>query len=429
MMAKILDIVKKNLISIICGVIALVAVGALYYPVSGYYDELRTEADQRVAVYNSLNTLRTKPRTLPVTSLTDTTAPPLEGYPTQAVINAWRGVTDKIKLESDQMYQTAIDLNKAGHEVLEPDALPSGGVAALGEFRRKYQTEMITITPEARKVSMVGRILGAGAPPTVAEIEEARRAAEAELRRGAAGFNAEILKQQLDDRKSKIPRELREKAAKENKMYAQFDPAPAVPMLPELSSSTTAITAEAVFRAQMTMWVQRDVLKALAAVNKDATEVANAPVKHLFSLRVSDASINAFGSSLSMAQSFAGGAPPTTEPSQDLPKNPNASLTGRRSNGVYDVLRFNLRIFVEAEQVPRVLQELSRNQFITVINVNQQSVDLGRWQAFGYFYGDKPLVQLDLSGEELFMRAWTIPLMPKGVKLALGLIQPDQPPQ
>jgi hypothetical protein len=304
-------------------------------------------------------------------------------------------------------------------------------VAALGEFRRKYRAEMDTSTPDARKNSMVVRILGAGAPPTPAEIDEARRNAENELRKGAAGFNPEILKQSVDQAKTAIPEQLRTKAAKESKMYTQFDPTPAVPSYSELGPSSTTLTPDAVFRAQLTMWVQRDVLKALAAVNKNATEVANAPVKHLFSIRLYDSSINAFGTSAGVAAPPAGGAPPpTTEPSQDLPRNPNFSLTGRRSNGLYDVVRFNVRLFVEADQVPRVLQELSRNQFITVTNANMQAVDLGLWQSFGYLYGDKPLVQLDLTGEELFLRAWTLPLMPKGVKVALGILPPDQqPPQ
>src|SRR4051794_614563 len=156
-----MELVKKNMVSIICGVIALLAIGALFWPISGYYAELQTKAEDRVREHKALNDLLTKDRKLPVIDLSGNAAAAasLDSFPTPTVIAAWKAVTDRIAGESEKMYTLATDMNKKGHAPLEESALPSGTASSLLQFRQKYRALMDTRNAEARKQSLVLSIL------------------------------------------------------------------------------------------------------------------------------------------------------------------------------------------------------------------------------------------------------------------------------
>ncbi len=59
-----MDFVKKNLVSLICGTIALVAIIATFFPLSGYFTELNKKLAQRTTEIAKINGLLKKPRTL-----------------------------------------------------------------------------------------------------------------------------------------------------------------------------------------------------------------------------------------------------------------------------------------------------------------------------------------------------------------------------
>jgi hypothetical protein len=105
----------------------------------------------------------------------------------------------------------------------------------------------------------------------------------------------------------------------------------------------------------------------------------------------------------------------------------HGSPTGRVSNGLYDVVHFDVIMDVDAEMVPMVMSELSRERFITVRRIdNLMAVDSALEQVQGYFYGNRPVVRLTLACEALFLREWTKPLMPTGVKRILAGVQETQ---
>ena len=77
-----MDIVKKNLVSIICGVIALVALVAVFvWPLNGYYDTLHTKATARAAIYAKAEGLMNKTRSLPVLDFNHPEAGKLTKFP------------------------------------------------------------------------------------------------------------------------------------------------------------------------------------------------------------------------------------------------------------------------------------------------------------------------------------------------------------
>ena len=45
----------------------------------------------------------------------------------------------------------------------------------------------------------------------------------------------------------------------------------------------------------------------------------------------------------------------------------------------------------------------------------------------GYIYGDVPVARLSVEGEDLFLRDWTVKLMPDPVKVDLAIAPPPGP--
>src|SRR3954451_9686737 len=179
-----MELVKKNLTSIICGVIALLAVVALFWPISGYYKELQDKAEGRKQVYTALKGIYDKKRNMPVVDLNTTEAKELPQFPTQAVIDWGKGVMDQVKAQSGSMFDTLLKMNQ--HKPLVEGALPEGSPTIAGRFRRLYNEQILidlfallnpqggqqagVIDPkrieEKEKASFIFTKMQAGFPPT-----------------------------------------------------------------------------------------------------------------------------------------------------------------------------------------------------------------------------------------------------------------------
>ena len=57
-----MELVKKNIVSVICGVVAILAIVASFFPLGGYVEDLQASLNKSKTDYSSLETLRTKPR-------------------------------------------------------------------------------------------------------------------------------------------------------------------------------------------------------------------------------------------------------------------------------------------------------------------------------------------------------------------------------
>ena len=107
-----MEIVKKNLVSIICGVIAIIAVIAVW-PIDGRFTALQEKANARKGVYDQLKNLLDKERHLPVVSLDPAATPQkLEGFPTEPVITRGNEIKEKMKAQADEMFKKAVTINQ-----------------------------------------------------------------------------------------------------------------------------------------------------------------------------------------------------------------------------------------------------------------------------------------------------------------------------
>src|ERR1700722_2647627 len=108
--SKALEVVKKNLLSILSGVVALAAVAAAYWPVGGMFENLQSASDRRGAVYTELEGLLTKSRQLPLTDPTKTQQDELKLFPNQKTIDLGNSVTKHVSDQSTAMVNLIVKL-------------------------------------------------------------------------------------------------------------------------------------------------------------------------------------------------------------------------------------------------------------------------------------------------------------------------------
>src|SRR6185369_1179036 len=89
-------IVKKNLFSIILGVVAILAFAAKFYPLGGMVDKLKTDATAHAAEADKIKSLANKQRNLPIIKPGTSEPEPLPTFPTAAAVAAAHEATDLV---------------------------------------------------------------------------------------------------------------------------------------------------------------------------------------------------------------------------------------------------------------------------------------------------------------------------------------------
>ncbi len=103
-----MELVKKNIVSIIFGLIAILAIVASFIPMSGKFEELRGDLDKRKAKYEEARSIIDKSRELPVVKLDDTSArTPLTVFPTPMITKMAQGYMDKLVNQSRGVFEAA----------------------------------------------------------------------------------------------------------------------------------------------------------------------------------------------------------------------------------------------------------------------------------------------------------------------------------
>jgi hypothetical protein len=435
-----MEIVKKNLVSIICGVVALAAIVAVFvYPLGGFYTELKEKAQERASVQGKVNSLLNKSRGFPNFDPNETTTASLNKFPSKAVINAATEAQKGVTGNADKMVNTALQLNERGHGLVLPNSLPSPISQPIAiKFRRTLQDALDHLRTEE---------LLAGIPPTSEEFNNRADVIWKSMQKDIVmvdgqATNLDQVMARYQDRINKLPEEMKKEMATKNKMY--IDPINVMRVSASLPADGNSPSREAIWWSQVAFWVTRDVADAIKETNAHSTNVTDSPVKNLIALTVPEdffppgvasmaggannalsgrTAIDPNASPDGTTPSPTGGLP---DPTQPLPDGSTQSPTKRVSNNLFDVVQFKMTLDIEADKVPLFLATLATNRFITVTRMEMNPVDSQLKQIQGYVYGPKPVVTLDLDCEELFMRQWTLKYMPVSIRKALQI--PDALP-
>lgn len=402
------DILKKNILSIICGVVVIAAVIVYFVYVSGsLYPQLETAAKQRQSQYETLNNLLTKPRTLPVIELKSSEPVPLPIFPTLPVIEQAKQVTTQLTAQSQQILRLAVQMNR--HDPLVPGVFPKPSDTDKLMFRDVY-TRYVNQGIKDR--------LKAANPPTVEDVARAEQKlwddkyADQIFFVNGVEANREVVDQQYLAEVEHLREKLERETAEQHRVYLDQT---AITTSQALQEGVASPPDAQVWFAQMALWVQTDLVDSIAALNDRVLRskspeqkdwnIVNAPVKHVISVSVPQGAEMYFRITDTSQEGIAAGA-------QDFMSSP----TGRTSGPVYDVIKWTLVVKMDARYLPALIQELARGKFITVHKVDTTSVDTTLARAEGFYYGEAPMVQATLTGEALMLRDWTLKLVPEVVK-------------
>lgn len=429
-----MEIVKKNLFSIVCGIVVVLAIIASYWPVGGYIASLQSETQTHAANYQTLQGLLTQQRNLPLTDPAQTTPKPLDVFPNKKVIAEGTAATTLVSTQSKQMLQLVEEMNQSANPLLVPDALPDPLTdTPRFRFRDRYKVVLST-DPQAGLASdpqspanLQNDVLNGGTPPTVADITAAAAALGKNVYTpriitvNGQPVNQQEVTAEYNAAVKKLPDEMRLKIARTKKMYVE-------PTAFTVSPNVTGMAAPAptdIWFAQLGLWIQQNACAGLALANHDAKNVLDAPVKRLISLRAPGNYV------LNSPASTTTPPAPTPVAGGDVipvPKVYTISPTGRVSNPLYDVVHFQMVIDVEASRIPEILEALCKNRLVDVLGVDMSVIDNADLQSRGYIYGNVPVVRLSVQCEALFMRQWESKYMPDLVKKQLGIALPTATP-
>ncbi len=440
--------VKKNLLSLICATIALIAIIATFFPLGGYFTAMRTTMTARAQDVGKIDRLMKQPRVLPAIDLRNLQARPLEQFPTQKVIDWGTHQAGDLKKAADQMFKKAVEINSNNIQPRTPRAALVDGVlpAPTGNpgpaqinFRNAYDDLMRSFAPPvpaatggatgtrtpgtAEPVQPPGKLverLRATKPVTAEEIKaEHDRIVEdvKSHKQEAQGqiVNQGALDEELAIRTASLDQKMHVERSKNFMIYLDSTGLYYNPSMFESKRAGTPPAMDAIWNAQVQAWLQDDVVQAIIDTNGADSNIQTAVVKRLTEMHPREgfgfeASANATGAAASAAGSSGSTGKYATNP------------TGRSTNAMYDVVRFSFIAYLDATRMLQFNSELGHNRFINVIQMDIVAVDRAADQvSSGYFYGDAPVVKVTYECEALFLRDWTKKWMPKEIKDRLGV--------
>jgi len=415
-----MDIVKKNIVSILCGVVALICVVLVFYPFGGMYSGLHKEVMDRKAIGDQLTTIRHQPRTWPSLDPNEQNHIALTHFPTQATVEAGKKMTDSWTQEATDFLNHALSYQVGHMQLLVPGSLPGNGqLTTAFNFADEYR-KIFTPRPPAKDgtpAPALGMLRGQ-LPPTDAEITAQVQANIDYIKStlpsvvGGKVINQDAVDAAILKTTKDTPIEMRQHTAFKSTVYLD----PVLSLQPEAripAVATNAPSANDIFIAQVGLWVQQEICHAIAETNSVSQRgVLDAPIKRLLSIRPT-VPFNA----VSLPPGQAAGEPlqvpglPAAKVPFDFSKNP----LGHVSNDFYDVIPFTMQIVCEADTIPTTLTGLTRNRFIMIRSMDVIAVDSTVAQAQGFIYGNKPVVQLNLRCQYLMLRRFLGPYMPQDI--------------
>lgn len=308
------------------------------------------------------------------------------------------------------------------HEPLRPDVFPSPRSQAIrAAFKRDYLAryrellDMLNAQDRPsedfirrfseqletqRRQAEEQRGIGIGAPRE----RETGRTPTARPREDLSGLPWEELVQRDAAARANVQR------AQEIYCYASldsFDPRSAV-----LDQEWP--TDEAMWYGQMSLWIQEDMVRAIAALNEQVAEelpdhpwVGNLPVKHLISISMDGYATPSAAAGDTAQTGALGAARRTAGRSERL-----TPFTQRDTTESIDVIHFTMRLVVDARRIPLVLDRLCSVGFYTPLLINYEATSTPQ-DLNGYIYGPDPVVEMTLNMEAAFLRSRYADLIPE----------------
>ncbi|MHC4757840.1 MAG: hypothetical protein ACYTE8_04220 [Planctomycetota bacterium] len=186
---------------------------------------------------------------------------------------------------------------------------------------------------------------------------------------------------------------------------------------------------------QLGYWIIEDVITTVESMNYGSNTVPTSPVKRIMTVNF-DPSIGMYSSpGVSSKKAYSAAPKYVLSPADEF----TISYTGKFSNNEIDVIHFNISVILEANSIPRFIQELCKakqhtfrgfsgtdeeksfkHNLITILETQINPVDTKAPEHELYFYGGNAIVKLDLICEYIFIKAGYDEIVPEVVKSELA---------
>ena len=183
-----------------------------------------------------------------------------------------------------------------------------------------------------------------------------------------------------------------------------------------VGAETAAPRVEELWFAQVELWIQQDVVAAIAEMNDDVARVhgkgacvERMPVKRIWSVFVLGYQLED-GLLPFQTPSVSGHAPRVAAP---------VSFTGRVCDGELDVVVFQMAVVMDQRDLLQLIDRIGKRNFCQCTAVACATVPPGD-AAEGYLYGTEPAMYVGLEFELYMWREIYGPLMPSGVRRMLA---------
>jgi hypothetical protein len=216
--------------------------------------------------------------------------------------------------------------------------------------------------------------------------------------------------------------------ARSIRCYVTTDPTADTPSfhISPIALSTEEPPLDQMWYAQVGLWIQQDIVAAIAELNEQAARrlkpedvyVENMPVKRLVAIRIGGYVTEHGIIDFPLAARTPG----------RVGVNLGSAFTGRVSDSQFDVLRFTLQIVVDQRALLSVIDAITRQNFYECIGCRFEVVRPSDPDyAAGYLYGSAPVVRATLDFEAYMSRRLYEELFPREVRVALGISDKGRP--
>ena len=455
-MTPVIQWIKSHILIVICGVIIVAAPVTAYIISSGMNASLRDELQSSSSSLRKLDGFQSTNVSLEVPGGQSVS---ISAVANPKLIEAYEKAVKNISGASDAVHAAGLrkNRNSAGRARTADDLVKSG--FPVPKSKKAY--EELPFDFHEALVAAYAKLLdkvGAGSPPSRADVgqqlarnqmyfvsNKARKDNVSEL----DDSEVETMRSELTDARLNFYRSW--VSGESGRPIVRFYADESALQMP--AAPTTMVPLATLFDWQWKFWITEDILLGLAAANGDQS-VITGPVKRVLSLAIEDlgVDIDAGGQQRSGGGMSGGGmagasagrnkgggrgrsgggsasaatlpAHPGTaqiDPSKEARIDHTVSITGRASNDVYDLRRVNCSLVMATTGIPTVIDALSRQNFMTVLDVRVRPASVFEAASEGFIYGLEPVSTVDLQIETIWMREWTADLMPPDLREALGI--------
>ena len=435
-MSSVLNWIKGNAITVGSGVVLLAALAWLYV-IHSQGIAFVEKVEKREQMVRKINGLESTQVSIPPED-PDGPVRKKNIAVNQVAIEKLESAYAKMDEEYTAIFEFAVNMNRESHGPMLDGLFPEPvDPAKPFEAQRAYRDSFAVMFGEYTPNSFLPR-LNAGTPPSSEEIAaELGRVQRDYLSTNFFGEKkttdlSETERAKLNELKRKALRKLLESRAQSIHVYAASEPSSSgYPFaIDSWVNSADSPSLEAMWESQMDFWVQQDIVQAIAQANRVSSPTSNvvsAPVKRLLNIEVLEGYVGLTGFG-GVVESGAARVGPTESRSADepLPDDFSISPTGRRSNDLYDVRHAKVDMVIDAQRLPEFFDALSQVNFMTVLKITFTQIDEYEALKAGYVYGSGDAIQATMVIETIWLRDWTMTLMPDVVKAKLGIIELEE---